>query len=150
MLNLFAVALVDVGIAGVLVGLLSIVKPLRFLHLHSRTMGVVVLCASLVVIVAGMLVPAPLERVALVQSALDRAMPEWQFHERHRTRVDAPPEAVYRAIQAVTADEILLFRTLTWIRSPHLGPDPDGGNILRPPPGATPLLDVLLRRDSSR
>jgi hypothetical protein len=144
-LNLFAVALVDVGIAGMLAGLLSIVSPLRFLHIHTRTMGVVVLGASLVVIVVGMLLPAPIERVAVVRSDIDRAMPAWHFAERHRTRVNAPPEAVYRAIQAVTADDILLFRTLTWIRSPHLGADRDGGNIFRPPRNPTPLIDVVLR-----
>jgi hypothetical protein len=145
MLNLFAVALVDLGIAGMLVGLLSIVSPLKFLHIHSRTTGVVVFGASLAVVVTGMLLPAPIERVVVERSDLDRAMPEWQFHERHQRRVNAPPEAVYRAIQSVTADDILLFRTLTWIRSPHLGADRDGGNILRSPRNPTPLIDVVLR-----
>src|SRR4051812_6884670 len=132
-MNLFGIALVDLGITGTLVGMVSMLKPLRLLHISSRTTGVVVLALSLTVIVIGMLLPTPLERAVVARSDLDRAMPEWQFGERHQTRVNAPPEAVFRAIKAVNADEILLFRTLTWIRSPHLRPDPDGGNILRPP-----------------
>jgi hypothetical protein len=71
-------------------------------------------------------------------------MPAWQFRERHHLHVNATPEAVYRAIRDVTADDILLFRTLTWIRSPHFT-QPDGGSILQPPAEPTPILDVALR-----
>src|SRR5207245_578657 len=97
------------------------------------------------VVVAGMLLPAPLERVDdVVRSDLDRAMPAWQFRERHRTHVNARPELVDRAIRLVSADDIRLFRTLTWIRSPRLR-QAEGGGILSPPPGPVPLLDVVLR-----
>ena len=47
---------------------------------------------------------------------LDEAMPVWQFNEVHSRRIAAPPAKVYEAIKQVRADEILLFRTLTWIR----------------------------------
>ena len=92
-----------------------------------------------------MLLPAPIERMVVERSDIDRAMPEWQFRERHRIPINPSPDAVYRAIQTVTAEEIPLFRTLTWLRSPHLGADRDGGNILRPPRSPTPLVDVVLR-----
>jgi hypothetical protein len=71
-------------------------------------------------------------------------MPAWQFRERHRAHVNASPEDVDRAIRAVSADDILLFRTLTWIRSPRFR-EADGGNILSPPSGPVPLLGVVLR-----
>jgi hypothetical protein len=40
----------------------------------------------------------------------------YQFREHHSRRVRATPERIHRAIWEVTADEIFLFRALTWIR----------------------------------
>jgi hypothetical protein len=47
---------------------------------------------------------------------IDEIAPRWQFRERHRLRVDAPPERVYAGVRAVTAREIRFFRAFTWIR----------------------------------
>ena len=144
MLNLLAVALVDCGLAGMLGGALSILVPLRFLHIPTRTSGAALFAVALATAIAGLLVPAALEQVTDARTELDRAVPAFQFQERHRTHVNATPETVYRAMRAVTADDILLFRTLTWIRSPRLR-QADGGTILRPPSEPVPLLDVALR-----
>jgi len=116
MLNLFAVLLVDLGIVGILAGVISLVKPLRFLGIRSRLMGVSAIAASLVLILAGMFTPAPLQHAAEAHTDLDRAMPDWQFSERHSTTIRATPERVYQAIKAVPANDILFFRTLIWIR----------------------------------
>jgi len=76
--------------------------------------------------------------VAAPSSRLDAVLPEFQFAERHEIHVAAPPAQVMQAVQAVTAGEIRLFRTLTWLR--RFGrPSPE--NILNPS-GARPLLDV--------
>jgi hypothetical protein len=139
-----AVALVDCGLAGMIVGALSIVKPLRFLHIHTRPAAAALFAAALVVAAAGLLVPAALDRVVEVRTDLDRAMPAFQFQEHHRTHVNAAPDVVYQAMRATTADDILLFRTLTWIRSPRLR-QADGGTILSPPATSEPILDVALR-----
>ena len=144
MLNLFAVALVDCGLAGMLTGALSVVMPVQFLHIQTRAAGAALFAAAIATAVAGLLIPAALERVTDVRTDLDRAAPAFQFRERHRTHVNAAPDAVYRAMRAVTADDILLFRTLTWIRSPRLR-QAGGGTILSPPSEAVPLLDVALR-----
>ena len=66
--------------------------------------------------VIGLLLPARESRVSRAETRLDEFAPAWQFHEVHTMRVDAPPARVYDAIKQVRADEILLFRTLTWIR----------------------------------
>ena len=56
--------------------------------------------------------------------------------------VEAPPARVYQAIKQVRADEIALFRTLTWIR--RGGRElPEG--ILNPGNRAS-LIDVATRR----
>lgn len=72
---------------------------------------------------------------------LDEAVPHWQFGERHATFVRAPADRVYAALRAVTAGEIFLFRTLTYLR--RLGRS-SAESILNAPPGA-PILDVALR-----
>ena len=86
----------------------------------------------------GLLLPAPETRVRRRETRLDEFVPVWQFHEVHTMRIDAPPERVYAAIKQVRANEIRLFRTLTWIRR--------GGRELPQgilnPGEEKPLLDV--------
>jgi hypothetical protein len=72
---------------------------------------------------------------------LDDAVPSWQFREIHRRKIAATPARIFEAIRAVTADEILFFRTLTSIR--RLG-RPMRECILNAPRNA-PLLDVAIR-----
>jgi hypothetical protein len=65
----------------------------------------------------------------------------WQFNERHTIRIDAPPARVFAAIRNVRANEISLFKALTWIRR---GGRPLPESILNA--GDTvPLLDVATR-----
>ncbi len=72
---------------------------------------------------------------------LDRVTPTYQFNEVHSTAVRATPQRVYRAIKEVTAGEIFLFRTLTWL--PRFGrPGPE--SVLRAPE-RLPLLEVATR-----
>ncbi|HEV8671645.1 MAG TPA: hypothetical protein VGS01_13035 [Candidatus Limnocylindria bacterium] len=72
---------------------------------------------------------------------LDRIMPSFQFNEMHSTSVRAAPERVYRAVKEVTAGEIFLFRTLTWLR--RLG-RPGPRDVLNAPDHLS-LLDVVTR-----
>jgi len=76
-----------------------------------------------------------------VVTRLDEFAPVWQFHEVHQIRISASVERAYRAIKTVSADEILFFRTLTWIR--RLG-RPLSDNILDAPPKMA-LLDLATR-----
>jgi hypothetical protein len=94
---------------------------------------------ALVVIAAAW--PPRESRVKSPQTHLDAIIPAWQFDEVHAIHVNAPPERVYAAARAVTADEILLFRTLTAIRRLGRRTPP---NILNAPRGE-PLLDVATR-----
>ncbi len=68
-------------------------------------------------------------------------MPVWQFRERHATRIASPPARVFAAIKNVRANEILFFRTLTWIRR---GGRRTPASILNAGDSA-PLLDVATR-----
>jgi hypothetical protein len=103
---------------------------------RARRAGIVVgLGAALML--AGYFLPAPDQRIAQPSTRLDAFVPVWQFGEFHELRVNAPPARVYAAIDAVRADDIRLFRTLTWIR--RLG-RPAPVSILAP--SQRPILEV--------
>jgi hypothetical protein len=48
---------------------------------------------------------------------LDDLFPRWHHRERHRVTVDAPPGAVWRAVEEVTWREAPVFRVLMFIRA---------------------------------
>jgi hypothetical protein len=137
---MLGVVVVYAGLLAGLAGAVALARPMRWLRLGTRKRAAAVLGAGVMLVLLGGALPAPLERVAAPQTQLDAFMPAWQFSEFHATRVEASCEAAYRAVREVTADEILLFRTLTWIRNPHLpGRGPE--NILNAP-AHKPILEV--------
>jgi len=82
-----------------------------------------------------------LTTAAQPRSGIDEFAPEFHFRERHEIRIAAPAERVYAAIRAVTANEIALFQTFTWIR--RFGrPGPE--SILNAPE-RQPILDVAVK-----
>ena len=85
--------------------------------------------------------PARNSRVSKAETRLDEFMPVWQFGERHNIRIAAPPERVFAAIRNVRANEITLFKTLTWIRR---GGRKTSESILNAGDSA-PLLDIATR-----
>lgn len=133
-----AVVLTDIGLLTAFAGLMSLVRPLAFIGIHSRRRATEVLLAGLLLAILALLLPARETSVASAATALDRTTPSYQFHEVHSITVRAPPERVYRAIKEVTQDEILFFHTLVWIR--QLGrPLPES---IRTAPRERPLLDI--------
>lgn len=104
-------------------------------------LGSALLYSGLLLALLGLFLPARESRVSRAETRLDEFAPAWQFHEVHSKRIDAPPAQVYEAIKQVRANEILLFRTLTWIRR--------GGRALPEgilnPGDREPILDVAAR-----
>ena len=72
---------------------------------------------------------------------LEEFTPAYQFNEVHRIRIRAPRNLIYRSIKEVTADEIALFRALTWVR--RLGRA--GRESVLNPPRDEPILGVATR-----
>ncbi len=141
MAAMFPVALVDAGLGLILLGLFSFVWPLWFFGILTRRVAAGAVALGAILIAVGMTRPAPDIRSAGTATRLDEFAPVYQFHEAHRIPVHASPERVFRAINAVTADEIPLYRTLTWIRRGGAeGPE----TILNPPSGV-PLITVATR-----
>jgi hypothetical protein len=132
---------VYVGLLGMLLGALSLLRPLAFLRIRSRRAGAVLLALGLCFAFVAWGLPVHETRTPVLRGGLDRFMPAYQFHEVHRVRIQATRERVYRAIRGVTASEITGLRTLTWIRRMGLRvPE----SILNPPPHE-PVLDLALR-----
>lgn len=98
------------------VGLVAVIRPVPCLHLDTRFRGLMVAGAALCAAAGGLLLPAFETRTPATTTRLDEFAPAWQFHEVHTIRIAAPPARVFDAIKQVRADEIFLFRTLTWIR----------------------------------
>lgn len=112
---MFAVILADAGLVTALLGLAGLIKPLAFVRIFRKRASVV-LAAGLLMTTTALLLPAPEMKVQTPQTALDRVAPSYQFQEVHSITIQATPDRVYKAIKQVTADEILFFRTLIWIR----------------------------------
>ncbi len=122
-----------------LVGLLCLIRPMRWLGLRTRLRAGVSLLAG-VVLASGALWGVRDQRIDVSATLLDRYVPVYQFNEMHALEVAAPAERVYAALFEVTADEIRFFRTLVWIR--RFG-QPGPESILAPRPGRS-LLDTAL------
>jgi len=135
---MLGVVLVYAGLVSAFIGVVAALWPLRILGLTSRRRGAALLAFGVLLVGTGWALPAPESRAASPSSRLDEFMPAWQFSELHTTRVKATPERVFRAIREVTANEILFFRTLTWIR--RLGRS--GPESILNAPERKPILDV--------
>jgi hypothetical protein len=134
-------AIVYSGFVLAAAGLVLAVRPIQWLRVSTRSRALVVAGAGVLLAGVGLLLPASESRITQVQARLDEFAPAWQFREFHTIRVAAPPATVFEAMKRVRADEIFLFRTLTWIRR--------GGRQLPPSilnaGDREPLIDVATR-----
>lgn len=109
--------LVYAGLGIAVVGLVLVARPMPRIGVRTRLRGVAVAVPGVILTSVALGWPARELRVRdSPQNQLDAVMPVWQFHEKHWRQIAAPPERVMDAIRSVTADEIRLFRLLTWIR----------------------------------
>ncbi len=140
-MDMLGVVLIDAGLLGVLLGIISLLKPLKFLRIRNRKRALGVAGCGVAAVVLGAILPAYETRVAEIQTRLDELVPVYQFHEDHTIAVNAPKERVYAATKAVEADEIAFFRTLVWLRRfGRRGPE----GILNPPQHE-PILAAAMR-----
>jgi hypothetical protein len=77
-------------------------------------------------------------RIVSPKTRLDDFVPVYEFNEVHSIQIKASHTQAFEAIKAVTADEILFYRTLIWLRR-FGGKYPVG--MLNPAKGV-PLLKV--------
>lgn len=123
------------GAAAILASLIAMLRR------RWRRPGVALAAAGIAVVLIAICWPAPEHHIDREVSSLDKAVPRWQFDERHEIRIAAPPERIYSAIRGVTAGEIRFFQILTTIRC--LGRCREESIIHAPE--AKPILDVATR-----
>src|SRR5712691_7004845 len=113
---MFGSAIVYSGLIVAIAGMMLVVKPLLRLGVATRTRGAGMAGAGVLLAGIGLILPASESRVTRMNARLDEFAPAWQFRELHTIAIAAPPARVFDAIERIRADEILLFRTLIWIR----------------------------------
>jgi hypothetical protein len=128
---------------GLAVGLgaLCLLRPIAWLRIRTRRRAALVGVTGIGVAIGTLFVGTSLKSIPTPASLIDQVLPEFQFSETHQIEITAAAPAVYQALRDVTADEIALYRTLTWVRC--LGRCP-GDNILNPPTG-TSILETAMR-----
>jgi hypothetical protein len=109
------VLLMDLGLGISAAGASALLVPRRV----PRRRAAMLLGTGAALVLAASALPARERRSGRPPARIDDFAPVFQFEEFHEIEVDAPPEKVYRAVREVTAGEIRLFQTLTWIRSPR-------------------------------
>lgn len=107
----------------------------------GRIRAALVLGSGLVLAGVGLTYPPTETYISSPRTQLDELMPVFQFSEVHSIRVAATPSRVFRAMKAVTPDEISLFKVLTWMR--RFGQQSSEGVLNAP--GDQPLLGTALQ-----
>jgi hypothetical protein len=124
-----------------LAGAISLVRPLKAIGIRNRWWAWLVLAAGATGAWMILSRPALANYVTTPSRQLDAFMPIYQFAEQYEIPVHAPRDRIYRALLAVSADEIPLYRTLAWFRrGMTTGPE----SVLNPPDGV-PLVTVATR-----
>ncbi len=108
------------GLIVAVFGLANLVVPFRFLGIHRRALGALVLVGGVALAFGALLWPASTVRAAQRRTVLDDIMPEYQFWERHSTRVHARPERVMEAVRQSTFADMKSLGTLLKIRAAAL------------------------------
>jgi hypothetical protein len=129
------------SILTIFIGLLAVVRPLRWLRLGTRRRAAMLIAVAIALILANACIVPPTRQSGRQETLLDREMPAFQFRETHERLVNASASRVRAAIKEVTAGEIALFQAFTAIRRfGQKGPE----SLLNAPENL-PILDVATR-----
>lgn len=120
-----------------LVGAFGVIRPLRRVHRGRRrhAAAMFLLGAAAAYAISWSM---PRAQSSGAQNGIDQFAPSYHFRELHQTVIAAPAGRVFDAMRAVSANEIALFQTLTWIR--RFGRS--GPESLINAPEHKPILDV--------
>jgi len=138
---MIASVIIYLGALLAALGLVAVSLPRRLCGRRARTAGLLAALVGLGLGLLGFGMPVREVIVWTPRERLDTLMPRYQFYERHAIAVAADPLAVDRAIRAVTADEIRLYRALTAVR--RLGRR--GPESLLDAPSGVPMLELATR-----
>lgn len=112
--------LVYAGIVTALFGVANLTFPFRFLGFRRRISGALCLAGGAGLTLAALYWPAPMFHVAQPTTRLDSIMPEYQFFEKHSTRIHARPGQVIQAVRQSTFGDMHALSTLLKVRGAAL------------------------------
>jgi multisubunit Na+/H+ antiporter MnhB subunit len=105
-----------IGIIITLIGLISLIRPLRFLFVFNRKIAAAVCCGGLLLSAICLLWPVPLLHSEGSQQHIDALMPEYSFREYHEVQVQASPNYVMQTMRQVSISDIPTVRFLLRLR----------------------------------
>lgn len=111
------VVVVYLGIIFFIAGLLSLIKPFKFIYIKNRKTALLLTVAGILVFILGTMLPAPLIHSSRSHQRIDDFMPEYQFYEYHEVIVNAPAETAARAMKEVSFADIPVAVWLMKIRA---------------------------------
>ena len=131
------------GIGVSFIGLVCLIKPLRFLGVRTRKRAALLWAAGVLLAAIGVSWPASLTQASGPPQRLDDFLSEYQFVEYHEARTDAPRAKVLEAVRQVSVADMPTATFLLRVRAVA------GGDFSTPPPpDPRPILDVLDKPDS--
>jgi hypothetical protein len=104
-----------IGAILVLVGIISLVKPLFFLFVFDRKIAMIVFCGGILMSLTSIYWPVK-EHHSQTNLKLDALLPDYSFNEYHEVRINASPEEVKHALQTTGIGDISAVHLLLKIR----------------------------------
>lgn len=104
-----------IGAILVLLGIISLVKPLVFLFVFDRKIAMIVLCVGVLMSIISIYWPVPMHH-SKTSLKLDALLPDYSFNEYHNMRINASPEKVKHALQTTGVGDIPAIHLLLKIR----------------------------------
>jgi hypothetical protein len=126
-----------IGIAVAVLGLLSVVRPIRFLGIRSRSRGMLVLAVGAALTITAVLWPTSIVRATGPHQRLDEFLPDYQFREYHEAVARAPIERVIEAARRVSFADMPAAVFLLWVR--HMA----AGQVEAMPLDRRPILEMM-------
>jgi hypothetical protein len=112
---------VYLGLGLLVTGLISTLRPLRFLGIRRRATALLILVIGAAFIFTGLEWPASSRIATGPHQRLDDFMPSYEFYERHVTYAHAPAARVSDAVKNVTIADIPVATWLMRIRAMAFG-----------------------------
>jgi hypothetical protein len=127
------------GIFAALLGLVCLVKPIRWLGIRNRARALPVVVGSLLVSATALAWPTSVVVAQGPHQRLDDFLNRYQFAEYHEGRVRAPKERVVDAVRRVSIADMPAAVFLMRLRALA------GGHGDTSPPDSRPILDLMSR-----
>jgi len=105
-----------IGAILLVVGVISLILPMKFLFISNRTIAAVVVLCGLLISVSSLFWPVKLKQSPTFDQKLDDLMPAYSFNEFHEVRINTAPDKVKEVFRVTGVKDIPIVRLLMKIR----------------------------------